>query len=569
MKEHDDHRHPTNGALLVFEGADGVGKSTLAEAVVQRLRKEGTGVLELSFPGRQQGTLGRLVYDVHHEPGAFGLSGISPTSLQVLHVAAHIDCIETRIRPALTEGKTVILDRFWWSTVAYGKAAGVPSEVLEAMVALEATAWGSLLPDFAFLVTRDEPFRAELSSCEWSRVCMAYRDLAEREGKRYPVQIIENYGAVETAIQRIYTHVMARPSNRKGQKRTKAGTAPRRRGAAGRDRWSPTKTTPVFDTYWRFAAERQAIFFKRIAGEPWPWTDDAILREYKFTNAYRASDRVSQYLIRNVIYSGDQAPAEVLFRILLFKFFNKIETWELLLHELGRVTWSDFDFRRYDDVLTKAIESRRRIYSGAYIMPSGGRSLPHRAKHRNHLDLLQLMMGDDLADRVRAAKSMLDLFDLLRGYPTLGDFLAYQYATDINYSTITDFSEMSFVVPGPGARDGLRKCFSDPGGLSEVDLIKRTADRQEEEFGRLGLEFQSLWGRPLQLIDCQNLFCEVDKYARAAHPDIAGLSGRTRIKQKHRPNLEPIHFFYPPKWGLKTRVEATLNEAKGKRAKGE
>ena len=50
----------------------------------------------------------------------------------------------------------------------------------------------------------------------------------------------------------------------------------------------------VFDTYWGFAAERQEIFFRRMAGAAPPWTADPILREFKFTNAYRASDRVSQ-----------------------------------------------------------------------------------------------------------------------------------------------------------------------------------------------------------------------------------------------------------------------------------
>jgi hypothetical protein len=51
------------------------------------------------------------------------------------------------------------------------------------------------------------------------------------------------------------------------------------------------RPSKVFDTYWRFAAERQEIFFRRIAGAPPPWTADPILREFKFTNAYRASDR--------------------------------------------------------------------------------------------------------------------------------------------------------------------------------------------------------------------------------------------------------------------------------------
>ena len=65
---------------------------------------------------------------------------------------------------------------------------------------------------------------------------------------------------------------------------------------------------------------------------------------------------------------------------------------------------------------------------------------------------------------------------------------------------------MEFVVPGPGALDGIHKCFSDLGGLNEIDIIRLVADRQrqEYEFERLGLEFRSLWGRRLQLIDCQN-----------------------------------------------------------------
>ena len=98
------------------------------------------------------------------------------------------------------------------------------------------------------------------------------------------------------------------------------------------------RPSKVFDTYWRFAAERQEIFFRRIGGAPPPWTADPILREFKFTNAYRASDRVSQYLIKHVIYVGDQTPDELIFRILVFKMFNRIEIWELLEESLGGIS---------------------------------------------------------------------------------------------------------------------------------------------------------------------------------------------------------------------------------------
>ena len=281
-----------------------------------------------------------------------------------------------------------------------------------------------------------------------------------------------------------------------------------------------------------------------------PWTKDSTIARHKFTNAYRASDRVSQYLIRHVIYQGDQSLKEVFFRIILFKLFNKIETWELLQNNLGTITYEDFWFSRYDEVLTAAKSAKTRIYSAAYIMPSGNRAFGYRAKHSNHLKLLERMMEDGVPQRISEASSMTQAFEIIRSYPTIGNFLGYQFVTDLNYSEICDFSEMEFVVPGPGALDGIHKCFSDLGGLNEAEIIRLVADLQEREFERLGLEFRSLWGRRLQLIDCQNLFCEVSKYARVTHPEIRGSNDRSRIKQVYRPSDKPLEYWFPPKWGI-------------------
>ena len=313
---------------------------------------------------------------------------------------------------------------------------------------------------------------------------------------------------------------------------------------------APVGTTLVYDTYWKFAAERQEVFFRKLEGKPPPWTRDSTIARHKFTNAYRASDRVSQYLIRHVIYDGDQSPEEVFFRTILFKLFNKIETWELLKSKLGTITYEDFSFQRYDDVLTAAISAKTRIYSAAYIMPSGISAFGYKAKHSNHLELLGRMMKGEVPKRISDASSMRQAFQILRSYPTVGNFLGYQFATDLNYSEIYDFSEMEFVVPGPGALDGIHKCFRDLGGLNEAEVVRLVTDRQQDEFDRLGLEFRFLWGRRLHLIDCQNLFCEVSKYARVAHPEVKGVNHRTRIKQIYRPSSEPIDYWFPPKWGI-------------------
>jgi len=324
------------------------------------------------------------------------------------------------------------------------------------------------------------------------------------------------------------------------------------------------KPTPsiVYNTYWKFAAERQSIFFKRIANKDTDWTSDPVLTKHKFTNAYRASDRVSQYLINDVIYSKKGTDKETLFRILLFKLFNKIGTWELLESELGEISLKDYSFKKYNSILSKKFNAGESIYSGAYIMTSGKSKFGYERKHQNHLKLIELMMKENVAQKITATSKMEDVFYLLKSYPTFGNFLAYQLSIDINYSELTSFSEMDFVVPGPGAKDGIKKCFTDLGDYSESDIVKLMADRQEDEFERLGLKFQNLWGRPLQLIDCQNLFCEVDKYSRVIHPEISGLSGRKRIKQLFHSNNSKIKYCYPPKWGINNKIDKTNEQRK-------
>lgn len=312
------------------------------------------------------------------------------------------------------------------------------------------------------------------------------------------------------------------------------------------------KISTIYNTYWKFTVERQNIFFKRFNDENFPWSKDEILTQYKFTNVYRATDRVSQYLIKNVIYNGSQKSEEIFFRILLFKIFNRISTWEALELELGRISFKDYSFKRYDRILSEIMKNKIPIYSAAYIMASGRSNWGYAKKHQNHLKLIEMMIKENVPTKLQYCKSMNEAYKLLHSYPTIGDFLAYQYVTDINYSVLTNFSEMEFVKAGPGAKDGIAKCFSSFGEYSFEDIICLMADNQNNEFNRLNLEFQNLGGRTLQLIDCQNIFCEVDKYSRVAHPQISGYSNRTRIKQKFvNQDKEAIEFYFPPKWGIK------------------
>jgi hypothetical protein len=319
---------------------------------------------------------------------------------------------------------------------------------------------------------------------------------------------------------------------------------------------SSSAPSPVFESYWRFAAERHRMYERRLMGLPAPWTSDLVLSAYRFTNAFRAADRVSQYLIRDVIYRGDQAVDEVVFRVLLFKLFNKIETWQLLLHEFGDVSLSSFDVGEADRLLGGARASGRRIYSNAYIVPpiSGSDGV----KHRGHLRLIAAMIDDDLPGRIHGSDTMEEVYLLLRSYTGIGTFLAYQFAIDINYSIVTDHDEDDFVVAGPGALDGISKVYPGADLRDAARVIRRMTDDQEAWMSHFRLPFGGLFGRRLHLIDVQNLFCEVSKYARVAHPEVKGVSGRTRIKQSFRPAGPVPHPFFPPKWRVDVPAEATV-----------
>lgn len=311
----------------------------------------------------------------------------------------------------------------------------------------------------------------------------------------------------------------------------------------------PIKSS-VYSIYWKFAAQRNDIFQRRLRQESPPWTADTVLRENKFTNVFRASDRVSQQLIRIQYEAADQRPENIFFITMLFKLFNKIETYLFLEQTFGELNYSKFEITKFDCELTNRLASGCRIYSAAYIMPSAGSVFQFKFKHSNHLALLERMLADQLPLKIQKCKTLEDVYRLMLSYPSIGPFLAFQFTIDLNYSNLVDFSETDFVVAGPGAVNGIHKCFSSLGDYTYEEVIKWIYDEQQRECEALGINCPDLYGRPMQLIDCQNLFCETDKYLRATHPQLNGTSGRSRIKQKYHTIHAPIAYFFPPKWGI-------------------
>ena len=319
-------------------------------------------------------------------------------------------------------------------------------------------------------------------------------------------------------------------------------------------RRAPIPRDGIYKFYWYFASERQQTFQRRVGGQPGPWTDDPILQEYKFCNVFRAADRVSQYMIREICYHDEPcSPEDRIFQIVAFRTFSKIDTWRSLRDYLGRhPTLDDLADGSFGEGLEQVKVRNGGLYTGAFILCAAD-AYGQPSKHRNHVELFRHMfLKDEMGETLQEARSLRDVYEKLHQYPLMGDFMSYQIAIDLNYSTVINFSENDFTQAGPGALRGIRKCFEDLRDYSPPEIILWMVEHQEEEFARLGLPFNGLWGRQLHAIDCQGLFCETDKYCREAAPELA--SARKRIKARFTPTPEPFRLFFPPKWDINERL---------------
>lgn len=305
----------------------------------------------------------------------------------------------------------------------------------------------------------------------------------------------------------------------------------------------------TFRYYFYFIQERMNIFWRKYEESTF-LTEDPILRKYKFTNVYRACDRVSQYLIKDVIYKDldRYSPEDVLLRILVFKVFNKIETWNYI-SGLTDITIDKFNVERLSKVLSQR-QQNHPIFSNAYMMAGSHSVYPTiKTKHQLWLQVIEdEFIKKKGVDKIMKAKSMESVYSLLREYPLIGDFLAYQYTIDLNYSPYLDFDEDSFVKAGVGAVRGIKKCFLSYGSNYEDAIVytQQYFGELQEKYGYT--KFRPLPGRNLKLIDLQNCFCETDKYLRAKMPELR--VGNVRIKQHYKPTGEHIDYYFPNKWNV-------------------
>ena len=114
------------GILIVFEGIDGAGKSTQAETLLKMLQGRGYDVAYFREPS--MGKWGREIKKKALHPDS-----ISPEEELNLFLKDRKENVKKNLKPALDKRKIVILDRYYYSTIAYQGAKGINKRLIKSM----------------------------------------------------------------------------------------------------------------------------------------------------------------------------------------------------------------------------------------------------------------------------------------------------------------------------------------------------------------------------------------------------------------------------------------------------
>lgn len=269
--------------------------------------------------------------------------------------------------------------------------------------------------------------------------------------------------------------------------------------------------------FWYWVYERQNIYYrKNVLNQEQPWTEDQILRDYKFTNVHRSLDRTTIYYHDTIGKYKDHK--DIIFGTFIHRIFNNIATMDMIMHLTKIKTFDDAEMFK---ILDDARKSGKSIYTNAH-MTTGVRFHDSPDKLDNIVFLLKKIHAqiNQICDSLKSSTSLEELYWNTRNVNGFGPFLAYQYILDMVNTGVSKFSLDDFSVAGPGCKRGLRHIFPEINDF--LDGMKYLRDTQHKYFDKYGYDYlylDELGGKEagIHLGDIENCCCEFSKYFKSYH----------------------------------------------------
>lgn len=208
---------------------------------------------------------------------------------------------------------------------------------------------------------------------------------------------------------------------------------------------SPELNADELFIFFEYILERFSIQLKKDRGDPFPWTENKILQDNSFTCNRRIDDKTTKWLLDNITNNSSLSNEDKVWKSLIFRTYNKIETAELI--NLVNATYEElcdkYSFMLDEvegDVFTRAYKNINIKYA-------------NRDKYSKHtwkpvallriLDLRDQYDGSVPAELTSSPEEALEwIIDNMSG---VGNFIGYQLLLDLMYLECIPYSNNCFV----------------------------------------------------------------------------------------------------------------------------
>lgn len=264
--------------------------------------------------------------------------------------------------------------------------------------------------------------------------------------------------------------------------------------------------------FYNFVNERESIRLKKESGAFFPWTEDSILQEYKFTNVRREHDKTSAKLISMYYNRYKDAPKQdILLNAAIFRWFG---TWEFA-SVLG---WSTMcrSLEEIREIASSEFANKCKTFTSAYVISNLG-------KQGSKIDIVLDHVIEPLKEKIPKLVECTETYNswekfsnkmsLLMGFGGSG-FMVKEVSLDTMYTNFwadgkpLDYNTWTPIGPG-GIRGASRVLGSDSAkkisNEEALDVIKDICDAQSSYWIHEGF---------LAPTDIQFQLCEFDKYER-------------------------------------------------------